>query len=145
MAWLAALATILLLAGGFGAGFLTSEVTQDEPVGLADAATVSLIQDNMSASNSGDLEALRETVTEGYVFTAIDPDSGSVIGETTGGVEAFYEQIGQTNQLRATSEFLQDDNGLVSTTYSEGGTNGMLVVKILGGKIAHTWVFMYEN
>lgn len=143
-AWLAALAAILLVAVAFGAGFLTSQVTQDEPVGLADAATVTLIEDNMRATNAGDLDALRETVTEGYVFTAIDPDNGNVIGETIG-VDAFYDRIGRTDQLRATSELVQDDNGLVSTTYSEGGTNGMLVLKVVGGKIAHTWVYMYEN
>lgn len=142
--WLAVLAAILLVAVGFGGGFLTSQVTQDEPVGLADEATVSLIQDNMAAHNAGDREALSETVTEDYVFTAINPDTGAVIGETTG-VDALFAGISQTSQLQATSELVQDDNGLVSATYSEGGTTGMLVFKIVDGKIAHTWVFMYER
>lgn len=110
----------------------------------ADAATVSLIEDNMAASNAGDLEALRETLTEGSL-TAISPDNGDVIGETTGGADAFYKEVSQTSQLQATSELVQDDNGLVSATYSEGGTTGMLVFKIEDGKIAHTWVFMYER
>ena len=142
--WLAVVAAILLIAVGFGAGFLTSQTTQDDPVGLADQATVSLIQENMAAHNAGDPDALRETVIEDYVFTAINPDTGAVIGETTG-VDALFKEISQTSQLQATSEFVQDDNGLVSATYSEGGTTGMLVFKIVDGKIAHTWVYMYDR
>lgn len=84
---------VLAVALGFGAGFVVRDLTQDEPTGLANDATVSLIEDYGAASNAGD------------VFTG--------------------EPVQQGN--------------LVTTTYSESGSHGVVTFEISDGRISHVW------
>lgn len=135
--WLAVLVVLFAVALGFGAGFLTSQMGQDEPSGLADDATVSLIEDFMAAGTAGDLEALEATTTPDVVLTGMDRDG--VIGETEGGAEGILAQMGEPSGLKATSEFMQQGN-LVTSTYSESESHGVQTFEITDGKISHVWL-----
>lgn len=136
--WLTVLVAVLALALGFGAGFLTSQTTQDEPTGLADNATVSLIKDNMAAFNAGDARALAATTTSGVVFTVVSSNGANA--QFTG-PESIMANIGQTSGLKATSEFVQQGT-LVTSTYSEASSKGVQIYQISGGKIAHVWILL---
>jgi hypothetical protein len=136
--WLTVLVAVLALALGFGAGFLTSQTTQDEPIGLADDATVSLIEDNMAAFNAGDANALAATTTSDVVFTVVSSEG---IDAQFKGPESVMANIGQTSGLKATSEFVRQ-GPLVTSTYSEASSTGVQIYKIAGDKIAHVWILL---
>ena len=136
--WLSALIVVLAVALGFGAGFLTSQQTQDDPTGLAPDATVSLIEDNMAAFNAGDAQALAATTTPDVTYTMIDPSG--VLGELNG-PENVLGRLGQTHGLRATSEYMQQGH-LVTVSYREAATEGITIYEITAGKISHAWIIM---
>ena len=132
------LTVVLAIALAFGAGFLTRQLTQDDPTGLAPDSTVSLIEDNMAAFNAGDLKALAATTTTDVTYTMIDPKG--VVGELTGPYNV-YSALGQARGLRATSEYMQQGH-LVTVSYREAATEGISIYEITAGKISHAWIIM---
>lgn len=136
--WLTVIVVALAVAVGFGAGFLTSQMVQDEPTGLADEATVSLIEDYMAAADAGDQESLAATTTPDFVITLMN--RSGVLGEIEG-AEAMLRELGEANGLEATSEFMQQDE-LVTSTYDELNSHGVQTFEITDGKISHAWITM---
>jgi hypothetical protein len=138
--WTVILAVVLLLAAGFGAGFLVSEATQSEPAGLADESVVALIDDSIAASNAGDDAAYAATFSSDAKFFIIDDgielaryEFPNVIARETGG----------TVDLALTSEVVQHGD-YASVSYTEAGSHGLMVVEIVGGKIDNQWIFIDE-
>jgi hypothetical protein len=138
--WTVILAVVLLLAAGFGAGFLVSETTQSEPAGLADESVVALIDDSIAASNAGDDAAYAATFSSDAKFFIIDDgielaryEFSNVIARETGG----------TVDLALTSEVVQHGD-YASASYTEAGSHGLMVVEIVGGKIDNQWIFIDE-
>ena len=136
--WMTALVALLLLALGFAAGAVTMRLTDDEPVGLASESDVALIEDNFAASNADDEAALAATYSADAVFFIIR--AGVQLG-TYEFAKGIASALSGTTGLALTSEVVQHGD-YASATYSEAGTEGVMVVEIVNGKIDNQWIFI---
>jgi hypothetical protein len=138
--WMTLVGALLLLALGFAAGALTMQLVEEEPAGLADESVVSLIESNIAASNADDEAALAATYSpDAELFFIRD---GVELGsfEFAKGIAA---QMSGTTDLALTSEVVQHGD-YASAGYTEGESDGIMVVEVVNGKIDNQWIFIDE-
>ena len=136
--WMTLLGALLLLALGFAGGALTMQAVDTEPLGLADESVVAVIEDNIAASNADDEAALAATYSPDAEFFIIR--DGVELGsyEFAKGIAGA---LSGTTGLALTSEVVQHGD-YASATYTEAGSEGVMVVEILNGKIDNQWIFI---
>ena len=136
--WMMLLAALLLLALGFAAGAVTMRLAEDEPLGLADESVVALIERNIAASNADDEAALAATYTPNARLFIFD---GHVELARYEFADVIGREMSGTSDLATTSEVVQNGS-LVSATYTEGSSEGVVVMELLNGKIDSQWIFI---
>ena len=136
--WVVVLGVVIALIVGFAAGVLAQQAVETEPEGLASAAAVEVVDDAIAAANGQDAAAHADVYTKDAVFVITD-STGAVHGRFVGGEEIAAEM--STIGLERTGEVLQQGD-MVTTTYSENNTSGVMTLDIEGGKIATQWVMI---
>lgn len=137
-AWVVVLGVVIALLAGFAAGVLVQQAVEAEPEGLASAAAVKVVDDAIAAANGQDAAAYASVYTDDAVFLITDT-TGLNYGRFVGGEEIAAEM--STIGLERTGEVLQQGD-MVTTTYSENNTSGVMTLDIEGGKIATQWVMI---
>jgi len=136
--WMTLVGALLLLALGFAAGAVTMQAVDTEPAGLADESVVALIEDNFAASNADDEAALAATYTPSARAFIYD---GHVELARFEFADVIAREIGGTTDLTLTSEVVQN-GAYASAGYSEGGSEGLVVMEIVGGKVNSQYIFI---
>lgn len=137
--WVVVLGVVIGLIAGFAAGVLAQQAVEDETQGLASTAAVEVVDNLIAVTNGSDPAAVADAYTDDAVFVISD-STGAVYGRYVGGDEIAAE-MGSTIELRRTGEVLQQDD-MVTMTYSENITSGVMTLDIVGGKIAAQWVMI---
>lgn len=154
MGWFAILGGVLMLALGFGAGFLTSQLTDNGSSDVADAATTSLIESNVDAYNAQDADALAATYTPDAVITYVyrggwytrpsDYVGPKAIDAPAANVLPWRLVNLSLGDFRLTSVLAAHD-GLVSATFGRpDGHGGVVIYEVGDGKIRHQWLVMSD-
>ena len=138
--WMISLVGLLLLALGFAAGAATMRLTDEEPVGLAEDSVVALIERNIAASNADDEAALAATYSPDAELFFIRDGVELSSFEFAKGIAA---QMSGATDLALTSDVVQHGD-YASAGYTEGETDGVMVVEVLNGKIDNQWIFIDE-
>ena len=136
--WMIVIGALLLLALGFAAGAVTMQAVDEEPLGLADESVVAVIEDSIAAANADDEAAYAATFSPDARFFFID--DGVVLGKIAF-AKNIAREVGGTTDLTLTSEVVQHGD-YASATYSEAGSEGVVVYEVLNGKIDNQWVFI---
>lgn len=138
--WMVLVGALLLLALGFAAGALTMQALDTEPEGLAEDSVVAVIEDSIDAMNAGDEAALAAIFSpDAEVFFIQD---GVELGSYEFADVIAREMAGSTG-LALTSEVVQHGD-YASAGYTEGETDGVMVVEVVNGKIDNQWIFIDE-
>jgi len=140
---------LALLALAIGTGVLIGRATVEEPapapepLGLAPAATVAVVDANIAALNAADEDALAATFTTDAVFT------DDIAGIESVGVEEIVDfYLGDVYpgdwDLRRTSEVVQMGD-FASSGFAYASGSGIAVWEFSDdGKIAHQWVMGFS-
>jgi len=129
---------LLLLALGFAGGALTMQAVDEEPAGLADESVVAISRaTSPRATPTTRPHSPRRTRPNARAFVY----DGHIELARFEFADVIARELGGTTTLTLTSEVVQ--NGAhAPASYSEGGTEGLVVMEIVGGKVSSQYIFI---